>query len=156
MSRQTSYSWDGLTLTYRAVLTGADLSPEWALVRVRRALEENRGDAAGRASDGHLTFDDAVTSVSLTGAILPTMVSGQVRAQSVPGGIAVIASASLVPLLVGGVLSLAIGGAFFYWRGLYVFPGYWIWLLFLSTAAAWHLRQITRVLRMVTTAGTSL
>ena len=156
MATQAAFSWDGLTLTHRTILTGTDLAPEWALVRVRRALEDHRGDATGSPSEGRLEFDEAVGSISLTGAMLPSMVSGEVRAESVPGGIAVVATASLVPLLVGLLASLIGAGAFFYWRGLYVFPGYWIWMLFLSLAAGWHVRQIARVLRLVTTAGTSL
>ena len=156
MATQAAFSWDGLTLTHRTVLTGADLAPEWALVRVRRALEDHRGDATGRPSEAHLEFDDAVGSNSLTGAMLPSLVSGEVRAESVPGGIAVVATASLVPLLVGLLISLTGAAAYFYWRGLYIFPGYWVWTVFLSLAAGWHLRQIARVLRFVTTAGTSL
>src|SRR5690242_9036942 len=156
MNVQTGFAWDGLTLTHRTVLTGTDLSPEWALVRVRRALQNHRGTTSGRPSDGELDFDDGVSSVSLTGAFLPTTVSGEVKAESVPGGVAVIATASLVPLVSGITISLILVEAYFYSRGLYVFPGYWIWLLFLTTAAGWHLRQIGRVLRFATTAGTDL
>ncbi len=156
MATQAAYIWGGLTLTHRTVLTGADLSPEWALVRVRRALEDHRGDASGRPSDGHLDFDDSVSSVSLTGAMLPSMVTGQVRAESVPNGVAVTATASLVPLVVGVVVSPIAISTFFIWRRIPLFPGLWLWLLFLAVAGVWHLRQIARVLRMATTAGTSL
>ncbi len=156
MGIQATFSGNGLTLTHRTVLTGSELAPEYALVRVRRALEDHRGDASGRPSDGHLEFDEGVSSISLTGAMLPAMVSGEVRAERVADGIAVVATASLVPLVVGIITSLIIVGAFFYYRGYYVFPGYWIWLLFLSLAAGWHLRQTARVLRFVTTAGTRL
>jgi len=156
MNTQSTFSLTGLTLTHRTVRTGVDLSPEWALVRVPDALEDGRGAASGRPSTGNLDFDDAVSSVSLTGAMLPSMVSGHVTAQSVPDGIAVTATASLTPLLTGLVISIVGGAAYFIWRGIAIFPGFWLWLLFLSLAAAWHLRQIRRVLRQVTTAGTSL
>jgi hypothetical protein len=156
MTTQSTFSLKGLTLTHRTVRTGLDLSPEWALVRVRRALEDGRGDASGLPSTGQLEFDDAVSSVSLTGAMLPRMVSGHVTAQSVPDGVAVTATASLAPLLTGLVVSIVGGAAYFIWRRITIFPGFWLWLLFLSLAASWHLRQVRRVLRQVTIAGTSL
>jgi flagellar biosynthesis protein FliQ len=156
MFTQSAYSWDGLTLTHRTVRTGADLSPQWALVRIRRALEDHRGEASGRPSDGRLAFDDSVSSISLTGAVLPSIVSGQVRAESVPDGIAVIATASLTPLIAGLVVSLIASTVFFSWRKIAFTPGYWLWICLLALAGAWHLRQVARVLRMVTTAGTSL
>ncbi len=156
MSTQSAYSWSGLTLTHRTVRTGADLSPQWALVRVRRALENHRGEASGRPSDGRLDFDDSVSSISLTGAMLPSIVSGQVRAESVADGIAVIATATLTSLIAGLVVSLIASTAFCIWRRIAFTPGYWLWICLLASAAAWHLRQVARVLRMVTTAGTSL
>jgi hypothetical protein len=156
MAIHAAFSWNGLTLSHRTVLTGSELAPEYALVRVRRALEDHHGDASGRPSDGHMEFDEGVSSISLTGAMLPAMVSGEVRAERVADGIAVVATASLVPLVFGFITSLIGMGAFFYYRGYYVFPGYWIWLLLLSLAAGWHLRQTARALRFVTTAGTTL
>src|SRR5689334_23517443 len=98
MNVQTGFAWDGLTLTHRTVLTGTDLSPEWALVRVRRALQNHRGTTSGRASDGELDFDDGVSSVSRTGEFLLTTVAGEVKAGSVPGGVAVIAQGMLVTI----------------------------------------------------------
>jgi len=156
MAVQATFSWNGLTLSHRTVLTGSELAPEYALVRVRRALEDHRGDASGRPDEGHLEFDEGVSSISLTGAMLPATVSGEVRAERVPDGIAVVATASLVPLVGGIITSLIVVGAFFYYHGYYVFPGYWIWLAFLSLAAGWHLRQIRRALRFVTTVATTL
>jgi len=156
MSTQSAYSWLGLTLTHRTIRTGADLSPQWALVRVRRALEDHRGEASGRPSDGRLNFDDSVSSISLTGAVLPSTVSGQVRAESVPDGIAVIATATLTSLIAGLVMSLVASAVLFIWRRIPFTPGYWLWICLLASAGAWHLRQVARVLRMVTTAGTSL
>jgi len=138
------------------VATGVDLSPEWALVRVRRALDDNRGDAEGSPSEGHLSFDDAVGGVSLTGAVLPRMVKGEVRAEAVPGGVAVVATASLVPLLLGLLISPFVLALLFSWRGGDLWSTLWIWLPLLLLAGAWHLRQVARVLRMVTTAGTTL
>src|SRR2546427_10119657 len=156
MSTQSAYSWNGLTLTHRTVRTGADLSPQWALVRVRHALEDHRGEASGRPSDGRLDFDDSVSSISLTGAVLPSIVSGQARAERVPDGVAVIATASLTPLATGLLVSLVFITGFFVWRGIAFTPAYWIWISLLALAGGWHLRQVARVLRMVTTAGTSL
>jgi len=156
MTIQSAFSFNGLILTHRTVRTGVDLTPEWALVRVRRALEDHRGDATGRTADGHLGFDDAVTSISLTGAILPSMVSGQVTAEAVSDGVAVTATASLTPLLASSGVSVVGGAAFFIWRGIAIFPGFGLWLLVLSLAATWHLRQIRRVLQLVTTSGTTL
>src|SRR6266853_6312090 len=83
MAIQATFSWNGLTLTHRTVLTGSELAPEYALVRVRRALEDHRGDASGQPSDGHLEFDEGVSSISLTGALLPAKVR---RSQSREGG----------------------------------------------------------------------
>ena len=156
MATQAAYSWQGLTLAHRTVLTGVDLSPEWALVRVRRALDEDHGEAEGSPSQGHMGFDEVVSHVSLTGSLIPRTVSGEVRAEAVPNGIAVIATASLVPLVVGLLVSPLILAAIFSWRGGDLWSTLWIWLPLLLLTAGLHLRQIARVLRVVTTAGTTL
>jgi hypothetical protein len=156
MTTQSTYSLDGLTLTYRTVLTGTDLSPEWAMVRVRRALDDHRGESKGRPSDGQLDFDDSVASISMTGALLPNVVIGHVKAEKTPDGLAVIGTASLSNLLAGVVLSLAGITAFFAWHEIVFTTMYWIWIVLMLLAAGWHLHEIRRVLRLVTTAGTTL
>src|SRR5260370_19058649 len=49
--------------------------------------------------------------------------------------------------VVGVVVSPIAISTFFIWRRIPLFPGLWLWLLFLAVAGVWHLRQIARVLR---------
>lgn len=99
-TRSAAYGWKGLTLIHSTTRTGVDLSPEWALVRVRRYLEQHNGDTSGRPSSARLEFSERIPTIAIRTGRGPSLpIAGAVRAAGVPGGVVVTASASLAPLL---------------------------------------------------------
>ncbi len=154
-TRSAQYDWKGLTLIHSTTRTGVDLSPEWALVRVRKYLEEHGGDASGRPSSARLDFAERIPTVAIrTGRGMSPQIGGAVTADRVPGGVVVTASASLAPLLwntaaAAAFILIAAGGGMSM-RLAELVSG----LALLSiVVTAW---STARALRNITTAGTTL
>jgi hypothetical protein len=151
---RSQYTFSGLTLSHQSVLEGTDLTPEWALVRVRKTLEERRGTTAGRPADGDLAFDARLTRVVVGGALLPYDVVGDVRAELVPGGLAVTASASLANVVLGCALSVVAATVLF--RGSLDGTLYRFLLGAVAVVTVLHVWQTAGALKAMTAAGTTL
>ncbi len=156
LKRDSQFIWDGLTLRHRTVISGTDLEPKWALVRVRRALDNDDASATGRPSDGDLGFDESLTRISLTAALLPYRISGDVKAESSPGGLVVTASTSVGMLVAGLLVSLVAITVFFSFTKLWLSSIYWVWLGLAVVATGVHLWQAANALRRLTTAATTV
>jgi hypothetical protein len=156
IKRNSQFTWSGLTLQHRTVMSGAQLEPKWALVRVRRVLEQDDATAMEQRSDGDLRFEGSLTRIALTAAFLPYRISGDVRAESIPGGLVVTASTSVGTLVAGLALSLVGITLIFDLNLLWPSGIYWVWLGIAAVVTGVHLWQAANVLRRLTTAATTL
>jgi hypothetical protein len=154
---RSEFIWKGLTLSRRTLLTGTDLEPKYALIKARRVLDDHRGHPSGDPSQGELTFDEGTpVRLSVPGLWIPADISGEVRAEAVPDGIAVTASTNLLGLFVGVVVSLIGIRLFFGYVGLTDSIVFAIALALVPAGTALYLWEAARVLRGVTTAATTL
>jgi hypothetical protein len=138
-------------------LRGASLEPRWALARARQALEDNDVSATDDLSDGDLDFEQSLTRISLTGALLPYTITGDIRAETVTDGLAVTASTGLGTMLGGFGLSLVGITVFFsVVLRLDMSTFYWVWLGLAALATGVHVWQAANALRRMTAAATTL
>ena len=157
LKRNTHFVWDGLTLRDRVVLRGTDLDPKWALVRIRRALEEAKATVAAGPGDSSLEFEKCLLRISMTAAYLPYEITGEIRAEGVPDGLLVTATTSIGTLIGGLALSFVGITVFLGIAGVPVWSQAFWWLLGIATAAtALHVWQAADFLRRVTDAATML
>ena len=115
MTADSRFIWDGLTLQHRAVLRGTSLEPRRALLRVQQAREKDEVAASDDCSDADLDFEQSLMRIGMTGAFLPYMITGDVRAEATSEGLVVTATTSLGTLLGGLGLSLVTITLFFEW-----------------------------------------
>ena len=157
LKRTSHLVWDGLTLRDCVVLTGTDLEPQWALVRIRRVLEEAKATVTARPGDSSLEFDKCLLAISMTAAYLPYEIRGEVRAERAQDGLVVTATTS-IGTLIGGLALSAVGITLFLgFAGMPAWSQAFWWLLGIATAAtAFHVWQAAHFLQRVTDAATTL
>jgi len=156
MATRAEFAWTGLTLRHRTFLTGTDLSPEWALVRVRRFLEGRRGTSSGEPATGDLKFEETASTVQVTGAFLPSVISGDVTATRTADGIVVAAAADLTGLILGIVVSVFGAAALFAFTDWLSTPLFALWEGVVLLASTWHVWKSADALRTLTAVGTRL
>jgi len=102
-----------------------------------------------------LDFEHPLTRISVSGAFLPSSITGDVRAQAIADGLAVTASTSL-GAMAGLGLSVVGITVFFQIVGHGMSTFYLIWPSLPVLATALHAWQAARALRRMTTAATTL
>ncbi len=156
LERHGAYRWQGLTLSHTTLLGGVELSPEMALVRAREAIDRHNGHTTGDPASGRMTFDELVSAIRVTGSMYPARFDATIRAVRLPIGLSVTALTELTPQLVGAAASLAAVTALCIWWQV-LFSELHIGLTFVMLVlGGWHLWRISRILRAVTTAATTL
>jgi len=144
----------GAYLIHRTRVTGTSLTLEWAVVRLRRFLEERGGSLEGGPTTPELSFDVPLGSVRLTGFPAQSSANGTVRIARHDEAIEVTASTSLLlPLLtfLGGV-----GVVSFLFRHAIGSPGYWLLIGIGLAFTVFRLNQAANALRDVTIADAGL
>ena len=157
MPTRSEFDIRRFTLLHRSILSGTTLTPQWALVRARRVLDDNRGATAEETATGALAFDYRLSSVTFRGAYVPNTISGRVSAEPRPDGIVVTASASLAEVAFGIVLSTVAFVLYFRFGLLEGSPRFfWALIAVVNLASAWRVRQAARLLKRLTIAATSI
>jgi hypothetical protein len=102
-----------------------------------------------------MAFDAPLSRITLTGALLPYDIAGNVKAVVTAGGLELTASASFGQLLMGFAVSI-VGVTVLVQTGALGFT--WLWSLvgIVGLVTALHVWQTANVLRRITQTGTTL
>ena len=151
----SAFSFRGWTVLYRVAIRDAELTTDWVLVRLRRALAGIGGTVADAPRGGRIHFVAPLARLTMTYVPIPTSFTGFVTVRSLTGAVEVAAATSVAtPLLgylggIGGVIILD-------HRFPFSLTLYWCSIGFVMLAAIIHAFQLASALRTVACAGAGM